>query len=105
MVLTRITTVGAIFLVAVALVPQVLSHAFPVPWQMAQFAGGTGLIIVVGVILDTMKKIESQLLMRHYDGFKIRRQAGGGSSGAGRGSDSRKWSGRRQPEGKTLGAN
>ncbi|MBI5154957.1 preprotein translocase subunit SecY [Candidatus Poribacteria bacterium] len=91
MVLTRITTVGAVFLVIVALVPQVLSVAFGVHPNVADFAGGTGLIIVVGVLLDTMKRIESQLLMRHYDGFKIRRQSGGGG-----GSQPRRWSGRGQ---------
>ncbi|MCB2155404.1 preprotein translocase subunit SecY [bacterium] len=90
MVLTRITTVGAIFLVGVALVPQILSNAFGIAYSTAQFAGGTGLIIVVGVILDTMKRVESQLLLRHYDGFKIRRQAGAGGRG-----ESRRWSGRK----------
>ncbi|MDK2973224.1 MAG: preprotein translocase subunit SecY [Candidatus Sumerlaeota bacterium] len=88
MVLTRITTVGAVFLVAVALIPMVLSMAFKVNYAYAEFAGGTGLIIVVGVVLDTMKRVESQMLMRHYDGFKIRRQTGGGG-GSGR------WSGRK----------
>lgn len=88
MVLTRITTVGAFFLVSVALIPQVLSQAFNVHFMYAEFAGGTGLIIVVGVVLDTMKRIESQLLMRHYDGFKIRRQASG-TRGEGR-----RWTGR-----------
>ncbi|MBX3730390.1 MAG: preprotein translocase subunit SecY, partial [Candidatus Sumerlaeia bacterium] len=89
MVLTRITTVGATFLVSVALIPMVLSMAFDVHWTYAEFAGGTGLIIVVGVVLDTMKRVESQMLMRHYDGFKIRRQGGGGGAGSGR------WSGRK----------
>jgi len=92
-VLTRITTVGALFLVSVALIPLVLSTAFNVHYSYAEFAGGTGLIIVVAVVLDTMKRIEAQLLMRHYDGFKIRRQSqDGGSSGGGGG---RRWSGRR----------
>ncbi len=90
MVLTRITTVGATFLVAVALIPMMLSVSFDIHYSYAEFAGGTGLIIVVGVILDTMKRIESQMLMQHYDGFKIRRQAGGGSGG------SRRWSGRKK---------
>jgi preprotein translocase subunit SecY len=94
LVLTRITTVGAVFLVTVALIPSVLSQAFDVHYSYAEFAGGTGLIIVVGVVLDTMKKIESQLLMRHYDGFKIRRQAA--ASGPGQGGGPRRWSGRRE---------
>ncbi|MFH0793927.1 MAG: preprotein translocase subunit SecY [bacterium] len=71
-VLTRITLVGGIFLVCVAMLPQIISVSFNVPWQLSDLTGGTGLIIVVGVLLDTMKQIESQLLMRHYDGFKIR---------------------------------
>jgi len=71
-VLTRITLVGAVFLVCVAMLPQIISVAFNVPWQLSDLVGGTGLIIVVGVLLDLMKQIESQLLMRHYDGFKIR---------------------------------
>lgn len=77
-VLSRVTMVGAVFLVMVALLPQVLMIAFNVPFGLADFAGGTGLIIVVGVVLDTMKEVESQLLMRHYEGFKLRRQASGG---------------------------
>jgi preprotein translocase subunit SecY len=72
-VLTRITLVGAIFLVVVSVLPQVVYVAFEIPWGLTDFVGGTGLIIVVGVILDTMKQIESQLLMRHYEGFKMRR--------------------------------
>ncbi len=79
-VLTRITLVGALFLVTIALVPQVLTIAFSVPFGMAELTGGTGLIIVVGVILDTMKQIESQLLMRHYEGFRLRHQSAGGAA-------------------------
>ena len=71
-VLTRITLMGAVFLVFVALLPQVFFVAFDIPWAMTDFIGGTGLIIVVGVLLDTLKQIESQLLMRHYEGFKLR---------------------------------
>ncbi|NUP90210.1 MAG: preprotein translocase subunit SecY [Candidatus Sumerlaeia bacterium] len=71
-VLLRITVVGAIFLTSVALIPQILSHSFGVDWRIAQIAGGTGLIINVGVILDTMRQIESHLLQRHYDGFMKR---------------------------------
>jgi preprotein translocase subunit SecY len=71
-VLVRITVVGAVFLTVVALIPQILTQAFDVPWQVTQVAGGTGLIIVVGVMLDTMRQIESHLLQRHYDGFMKR---------------------------------
>lgn len=76
-VLTRITLVGAIFLVSVALLPQVISVSYDIPWAFTDIIGGTGLIIVVGVLLDTMKQIESQLLMRHYEAFRWRRGRGG----------------------------
>lgn len=72
-VLTRITTFGALFLVLIAIVPLVLQVAYNMPAQGRDFVGGTGLIIVVGVLLDTLKQIESQLLMRHYEGFAARR--------------------------------
>lgn len=72
-VLTRITTVGALFLVAIAVVPLVLQTSFKMPWSAHSFVGGTGLIIVIGVLLDTLRQIESQLLMRHYEGFAMRR--------------------------------
>ena len=69
-VLTRITLVGAIFLVIVSVLPYVLVISFTLPGNVSHdFVGGTGLIIVVGVVLETMKQIESQLLMRHYEGF------------------------------------
>jgi len=64
-VLTRITLPGAIFFAFIALVPEILSNRFDLPF----YFGGTGLIIVVGVALDTMQQIESHLVMRHYDGF------------------------------------
>lgn len=86
-VMTRITTVGAIFLVSVSILPQVMMESFALPFEMAEFAGGTGLIIVVAVVLDTMKQVESRLLMRHYDGFKSRRQQGGAGA--------RKWAEKR----------
>jgi preprotein translocase subunit SecY len=64
-VLTRITLPGAIFFAAIAILPWVLIGQF----QVNFFFGGTGLLIVVGVALDTLQQIESHLLMRHYDGF------------------------------------
>ena len=64
-VLTRLTFVGAIFLAIVALLPNVTSA---ITAQGVSF-GGTGLIIVVGVAIDTMKQIEAQLIMRQYEGF------------------------------------
>jgi len=79
-ILVRITIVGALFLIVIALVPDVLYVSFKIPYQYASIAGGTGLIIVAGVMLDTMQQIESQLLMRHYEGFTYR----GGTSAGGR---------------------
>lgn len=67
--MTRITLVGAVFLTIIAVIPQVMSKQFGIPWLVASFLGGTSLLIVVGVALDTMRQIESHLLMRHYDGF------------------------------------
>ena len=64
-ILTHITLPGAIFLAAIAILPFVLINELRVPF----FFGGTGLLIVVGVALDTLQQIESHLLMRHYDGF------------------------------------
>jgi preprotein translocase subunit SecY len=64
-VLTRITLPGALFLAAIVLLPTVLIRALNIPF----YFGGTSLLIVVGVALDTMKQMESQLLMRHYEGF------------------------------------
>jgi preprotein translocase subunit SecY len=65
-VLSRITLPGACFLAAVAVVPDVLIAMFNVP---AVGFGGTSVLIVVGVALDTLQQIESHLLMRHYEGF------------------------------------
>ncbi len=64
-ILTRITLPGALFFAAIAVLPWVLVGQFNVNY----FFGGTGLLIVVGVALDTLQQIESHLLMRHYDGF------------------------------------
>ncbi len=64
-VLTRITLPGALFLAAVVLLPEVLYRVMGVEF----YFGGTSLLIVVGVALDTMQQMESQLLMRHYEGF------------------------------------
>jgi preprotein translocase subunit SecY len=67
--MTRITLAGAVFLTVIAVIPTVMSRQFSVPWLVASFFGGTSLLIVVGVMLDTMRQVESHLLMRHYDGF------------------------------------
>jgi preprotein translocase subunit SecY len=67
--MTRITLIGALFLTIIAVLPSLLSKQFGIPGRVAQFMGGTSLLILVGVTLDTMRQIESHLLMRHYDGF------------------------------------
>jgi preprotein translocase subunit SecY len=64
-ILTRITLPGAIFLAFIAVLPDILITKASVPF----YFGGTGLLIVVGVMLDTLRQIESHLLMRHYEGF------------------------------------
>lgn len=64
-ILTRITLPGALFFAAIAVLPWVLMAQLDVNY----FFGGTGLLIIVGVALDTLQQIESHLLMRHYDGF------------------------------------
>lgn len=67
-ILARITLPGSIFLAIVAILPAIATIA-GVNAQFAQFYGGTSLLIMVGVILDTLQQIESHLLMRHYDGL------------------------------------
>ena len=67
--MTRLTLAGAIFLTAIALIPRIMQINLGIPWIVASFFGGTSLLIIVGVMLDTMRQIESHLLLRHYDGF------------------------------------
>jgi preprotein translocase subunit SecY len=67
-IMDRITLPGAFFLAAVAIMPAFARYA-GVSQQFSQFFGGTSLLIVVGVVLDTLQQIESHLLMRHYDGL------------------------------------
>ncbi|NLJ73443.1 MAG: preprotein translocase subunit SecY [Firmicutes bacterium] len=67
-VLSRITLPGAIFLAVIAVLPFVVAAVTKVPSNILYF-GGTGLLIIVGVALDTMQQIEAHLLMRHYEGF------------------------------------
>ncbi|MBC8485827.1 MAG: preprotein translocase subunit SecY [Bacteroidetes bacterium] len=67
-VMSRITLPGSFFLGFVAIMPALVSQ-FGVSTQFAQFYGGTSLLILVGVVLDTLQQIESHLLMRHYDGL------------------------------------
>jgi len=67
-ILTKITLPGSIFLAIIAILPAFIAQA-GVTQGLAQFFGGTSLLIVVGVALDTLQQIESHLVMRHYDGF------------------------------------
>ena len=67
--MTRVTAGGAVFLLALAVFPMVLYSSFRIPFMVAQFFGGTSLLIMVGVVLDTVSQLESHLTMRHYDGF------------------------------------
>ena len=68
-VLTRITLPASFFLAFIAIFPTFLSNIYEVDYSLASFYGGTSLLIIVGVALDTLQQIESQLIMRHYDGF------------------------------------
>ena len=88
-ILARITLAGAMYLAAIALLPELLLTGFkvePIPWigesldavvprfvteglDVRFYFGGTSLLIIVGVAMDTVQQVESQLIMRHYDGF------------------------------------
>jgi preprotein translocase subunit SecY len=85
-IMTRLTLAGAVFLTIIAVMPDVLLFELDVPQRIAIFFGGTGMLITVGVVLDTMRQVETFLLQRHYDGFlkkgRIRaRSASPGMSG------------------------
>src|SRR5205085_1950488 len=67
--MTRLTFAGAAFLTLIAVFPSLLSQWLNVPIITAQFFGGTSLLIIVGVMLDTMRQVETHLIQRHYDGF------------------------------------
>ena len=67
-VMSRITLPGSLFLAVIAIIPA-FANIFGVQQEFAQFFGGTSLLILVGVVLDTLQQIESYLLMRHYDGL------------------------------------
>jgi preprotein translocase subunit SecY len=67
-ILTKITLPGSIFLAFIAILPAFIAQA-GVTQGLSQFFGGTSLLIIVGVALDTLQQVESHLVMRHYDGF------------------------------------
>jgi preprotein translocase subunit SecY len=82
-VMSRITLPGAIFLAFVAILPSI-ANVMNINSQFAQFYGGTSLLIMVGVVLDTLQQIESHLMMRHYDGLmKSGRIKGRNAAGVG----------------------
>ena len=66
--MSRITLPGSLFIAFIAVMPAIVS-LFNVQQGFAQFFGGTSLLILVGVVIDTLRQIESHLLMRHYDGL------------------------------------
>jgi preprotein translocase subunit SecY len=81
-IMTRLTLAGAIFLTIIAIIPDILLFELQVPPRIAYFFGGTGMLITVGVILDTMRQIETFLLQRHYDGFLKKGRVRGRSTSA-----------------------
>ncbi len=76
-VMTRLTLAGSIFLLVIALLPDVFISQFGFPSRLATFLGGTGGLITVGVMLDTMRQIETFLLQRNYEGFLKKGRIGG----------------------------
>ena len=71
-VLTRLTFPGALYLGIIAVLPNILITEFGFSQAVARGLGGTSILIVVGVALDAMRQMESQLMMRHYEGFLSR---------------------------------
>ncbi|HRD54779.1 MAG TPA: preprotein translocase subunit SecY [Parachlamydiaceae bacterium] len=70
--MNRVTMIGALFLAIIAILPTLVGRILGIPQAISYFFGGTTLLILVGVVLDTMKQIESHLLMKRYDGFMKR---------------------------------
>lgn len=70
--MSRVTLLGALFLALIAILPTMIGRFLGIPQTISYFFGGTALLILVGVVLDTMKQIESHLLMKRYDGFMKR---------------------------------
>ena len=68
-ILTRITLPGSVFLALIAIMPFFIGTFGRVNYEFASFFGGTGLLIVVGVALDTLQQIESKMVERHYEGL------------------------------------
>jgi preprotein translocase subunit SecY len=68
-ILSKITLIGSFFVALIAVLPEILSSKMGVDWLVSSFLGGTGIMIVVGVTLDIVDKLNSGLLMRNYEGF------------------------------------
>jgi preprotein translocase subunit SecY len=68
-VMVRITLIGGVLLAAISVIPTITSQAMKIDWIVAQFLGGTGILIVVGVTLDLVDQLNSSLLQRNYEGF------------------------------------
>jgi preprotein translocase subunit SecY len=68
-ILSRVTLPGSFALAFVAIFPYILMQTMDISYDLASFFGGTSLLIIVGVALDTLQQIESHLMSRHYDGF------------------------------------
>jgi preprotein translocase subunit SecY len=79
--MTRLTLAGAIFLAVLAILPMAAQSWAHVPVLTSQFFGGTSLLIMIGVMLDTMRQMETYLLQRHYDGFLKKGRIRGRSAG------------------------
>lgn len=80
-IMTRLTLAGALFLVLIAVLPNIVYGTLGIPFLAAQFFGGTGLLIIVGVLLDFLRQVETYLLQRHYDGFLKKGRIKGRSQG------------------------
>lgn len=92
--MTRLTFAGSIFLTIIFVLPMVLGNWLQIPYMVTQFFGGTSLLILVGVVLDMMRQIETHLIQRNYDGFlrkgkikgrydKLQQQRGAATSSSG----------------------
>jgi preprotein translocase subunit SecY len=72
--MSRLTLVGALFLALIAILPNIVSRVLGVDPTISHFFGGTSLLILIGVVLDTTKQMESHLLMNRYDGFMMKKK-------------------------------
>jgi len=81
-VMERITYAGAAFLALIAVIPALIATWLDIPFRVSSFLGGTGLLIVVSVMLDLVQRIEANLMMRNYPGFLSGQKGGGRIKGA-----------------------